>query len=224
MKTYIKYLLFTVVVNAYANDDMCRSLSLNGGDNFTLANAIENTYFYGDSSLLTYKDCPKIDDKCINRFMKNNKIKNNTKLLVGRKFNEFICASNINSDSAGWVKIKSLKFPKEVIFTPNSLIGKWIYDENYIAIEKENNNLRITGYAIWHGGQDNAGEEIIHDGEIDFSAPTPKNSSFKINNDSNCEIKLNLVNNQYLIVKDNNSCGGMNVTFNGVYSKDFTAK
>ncbi len=58
----------------------------------------------------------------------------------------------------------------------------------------------------------------IHTGEVEFEAAPNGNFLTLEENEDLCSVTLRLVGD-YLVVSDNLKCGGVNVTFNGVYRK-----
>ena len=96
-------------------------------------------------------------------------------------------------------------------------LGDWKYGDNSISFthNKLAGFLNVTGNAIWKGLGDN-----VHVGEID-GRYEPLNGVIEYSDgdgEYDCRATLRLVGN-YLIVSDNLRCGGMNVTFTGVYLK-----
>lgn len=75
--------------------------------------------------------------------------------------------------------------------------------------------LRVEGQAYWFGAVVN-GERVMHEGAVEGEAQ-PDENRLQIT-DGACEVKLSLAGG-FLNVQDNRGCGGMNVTFTGMWQK-----
>lgn len=76
-------------------------------------------------------------------------------------------------------------------------------------------SLKVDGQAYWFGAVVD-GERVMHEGAVEGEAP-PNENRLHIT-DSSCEVTLSLIGG-FLNVQDNRECGGMNVTFSGVWQK-----
>lgn len=76
-------------------------------------------------------------------------------------------------------------------------------------------SLKVSGQAYWFGAVVN-GERVTHEGAVDGEAAPGENRLHLV--DGTCEVHLTLVGS-FLNVRDNGECGGMNVTFTGVWQK-----
>lgn len=121
------------------------------------------------------------------------------------------------SETIGWMLSENLEFV-EFSRNPNPAdwLGAWSYRDNSLNIERGERagELAVAGTAIWHGAGDN-----FHVGDIE-STGTPKGHVLKLGDDTGeeCQATLWLIG-RLLVAADNLRCGGMNVTFAGVYSK-----
>ena len=127
--------------------------------------------------------------------------------LVGRK-----------GSGPGWVRSKEIRL---VDSDPNPPLaawaGTWVQGENRIRIStKTSGKLDLEGEAYWHGFGDN-----VHSGEFSAEA-TPASNHMHVEDDS-CHIDLALIG-KYILANDNNSCGGANVRFWGVWKRRAQAK
>ncbi len=99
-----------------------------------------------------------------------------------------------------------------------SWLGDWRYGENTIRFtnNKLAGFLNVTGDALWRGLGDN-----VHVGEMDERVE-PRLNIVKVGESSTdeheCKVTLRLVG-EFLVVHDNMRCGGMNVSFSGVYRR-----
>jgi hypothetical protein len=115
-----------------------------------------------------------------------------------------------------WLPWDKPEFPEFLSEKSPNRVGEWRYFDNPLKITRigQTEEFKVTSNAFWKGLGDN-----IHVGEI-VSQGTLNKSIIKLKQDD-CELKLNLVLH-YLVVSDNLQCGGLNVTFSGVYLKKST--
>ena len=142
-------------------------------------------------------------------------------VVVNRVHNGFACAwySAIKGGpTVGWLKVSDLAIAAPARSTgTKTWLGEWLYEEN--GIEFTDNKLagflNVTGSATWKGLGDN-----VHVGEID-GRYAPENGVINYSDgddEYDCKITMRLLGS-YLIVADNLKCGGVNVTFSGVYTR-----
>jgi hypothetical protein len=179
--------------------------SVKGGKN-------EKVYFYDDD-----RDCPN-DKNCRTK----SYVIPNDEVIVSRNFGRWACAwyqPKKGAETVGWLALDKLEF-KETNLNPaqKDWLGKWNYAGNSIEIGKGKtaDSLTITGDAFWKGLGDN-----VHVGELDESSK-PAGNELKIGESESgeyaCKVTMRLLG-RYLLVADNLHCGGVNVTFSGVYLK-----
>ena len=172
----------------------------------------EKVYFYDDS-----RDCPN-DKNCRTK----SYVIPRDEVIVSRNFGKWSCVwfqPKKGSETVGWIASDKLQFieSNRTLETVDWL-GKWNYAGNQIEIGKGKtaDALTITGSAFWKGSGNN-----IHVGELDESSK-PAGNELKIGENETgeygCKVTMRLVG-KYLIVSDNLQCGGVNVTFSGVYQK-----
>lgn len=169
----------------------------------------QRTHFYGDEN-----DCPN-SVNC----KKKSYLITGDEVIIGRTYNGFACAwyqPKKGSETVGWLPIKNLTIQGKK--SPRySWIGNWKFGENDIRFipMKNNRKLKVKGNAFWRGLGDN-----IHIGELDHSG-TPRNGMMSLGNKAekyDCYVKMQRLG-KYLLVADNKKCGGVNVTFDGIYVK-----
>jgi hypothetical protein len=118
----------------------------------------------------------------------------------------------------GWVKSDKLVFQhadsgKDV----ESWIGMWKYSLDVITISsKDGRSLNVEGRASWQGPIIR-GESVLHFGAISGDV-TPSNNHAHFSDTDGCTADFSRIG-RYLVVADNGHCGGMNVSFRGVYLK-----
>lgn len=173
----------------------------------------DRVYFYNDFE----DDCPG-KEKCRAKAY----VVPGDRLIISRSFGEFGCAWFApvrGMPTIGWIKLESLRFaaapPKSRLA---SWLGEWRYADN--SIKFTNNKLagwlNVTGNALWRGIGDN-----VHIGELDDRVK-PEGDVVKIGENETdeyaCKVTMRQIG-EFLVVDDNMNCGGMNVTFSGVYRK-----
>lgn len=169
-------------------------------------------YFYNDDK----DDCPS-SASCRRKAF----VVGGDDVIVNRSFGEYSCAwhsPRSGRPTVGWVKTSDLEL-NWTLRDPSTepWLGQWRYGENGIEFTENKlaGNLNVTGTAIWKGIGDN-----VHVGEID-GRYEPKNGviSYSDGDDEyDCKARLRLLG-KYLIVSDNLKCGGVNVSFSGIYTQ-----
>jgi hypothetical protein len=143
-------------------------------------------------------------------------IKTGDSVVVTRMEGDWTCGYLTSRKGAGpgWVRSSDIRL---VNFDPTPPLaawaGTWVQGENRIRIQSSKipGKLGLEGEASWHGFGDN-----VHSGEFSGDA-IPARNQLHIEDDS-CKIDLALMG-KYILANDNNSCGGMNVRFWGVWKR-----
>ena len=133
----------------------------------------------------------------------------------------FRCAYYGSSDGkivAGFIPIENLKaLVEDNGMSIDFAIGTWKYDSDSIVIK-----AAAAGQVSGDGQAYYQTAETVNDGAFSAQAPLAagqKELVFKEGNDeSSCVVKLHR-RGPYLVASDNNNCGGLNVSFNGIYTK-----
>ncbi|HEY8562911.1 MAG TPA: hypothetical protein VIL74_21210 [Pyrinomonadaceae bacterium] len=173
----------------------------------------ERIYFYGDER----EDCPG---------GKNCRLKSylipGDEVIVSRVFGEYACGwfqpAKKGGETVGWLKTDNLEWLETNRKTAADWLGEWLFYDNAIVIKQSKTPglLDVSGDATWKGLGDN-----VHVGEIDESA-RPAGDRLNLGENETeeyaCKVSMQFVGN-YLVVGDNLRCGGVNVTFSGVYRK-----
>jgi hypothetical protein len=142
-------------------------------------------------------------------------------LIVSRAYGKYVCSwyqPKKGDETVGWILASELE-----IFSPvkapllNKWLGEWESNGNTINIRRgqKPRTLKITGNAFWRGLGDN-----IHIGELDYTG-IPKGYRLETGSGPDkydCWVKMQMVGD-FLIASDNMNCGGVNVSFSGVYRK-----
>lgn len=120
-------------------------------------------------------------------------------------------------ETIGWIPLDNLSF-KPSSSIRQSWIGNWEYGEGEIKVipQKRDGSYKFDGKTFWVG----QGEGNVSIGDIEFvDSPIANRLTTKPTEDlADCKVKMQLLGD-YLIVSDNTKCGGLNVTFSGIYRK-----
>ena len=171
----------------------------------------QRAHFFGDEGA-----CPN-GRNC----QKNSYVIPGDEVIVSSSAGKFACAwyqPKKGRETVGWILADRIEFIA-VNTTPRltEWLGEWSYRNNAFTVARSGQpgELRVIGSAMWQGAGDN-----IHVGDIDATG-TPKGNVVKVEDypdNEGCKAMLWLIGSR-MVAKDNLNCGGMNVTFAGVYSK-----
>ena len=185
-------------------------------EDYQLGEIKEKSRFIHDDDGKTGDACPSEDaKKCPIVKM----IRAKTPVVISKKYNEFYCVYNPRNSSSGWVNEKHLDIVSAKKIGISDWTGNWSDGQEKIKIEKDKAGLHVSGEAVWFGAVLDDGDQVVHTGGLDFIGQPEEGklvSLAKEQYDCGAEL-INL--GRYLIVRDNGSCGGMNVRFNGVYKR-----
>jgi hypothetical protein len=144
-------------------------------------------------------------------------------LLTGRIQGAYVCAfyPSRGGGSAGWVRRDRLASqPAEPSPALSAWAGRWADGDNTIKLSAKAGALIADGDAYWPSANPPLSERPggPNIGQLGGSAkPTGGRVVFKDGDgEYDCAATLNLVG-RFLVVADNNNCGGANVSFTGVY-------
>lgn len=174
------------------------------------------------------------DDPCPNENVKlcpqKHKINAEVPIIVSsKKARGFYCvhdmrklASNENPDRRyGWVNEKEITFIPSKQSKISDWLGTWVGDWGGKIKIKETNSgvLHAIGYIEQVRFHEGDGSNITYTGEFDFETK-PENEKIILTPEKSydCGIELHRTGG-YLFVTDNGHCGGMNVRFNDMYTK-----
>ncbi|HZI19135.1 MAG TPA: hypothetical protein VEY09_11115 [Pyrinomonadaceae bacterium] len=166
-------------------------------------------HFWGDDD-----DCP---DGPAARCRLKSYLVAGDEMIVSRRRGGFVCAwfqPRRGGETVGWLPADRLLIGENAPEPPPAAwAGHWKFYDSFIEIKRGRRagELVVEGQAYWKGLGDN-----VHVGEIN-SALTPRGGRAIVEDDT-CRVSLRLVG-PYLVVNDNKQCGGVNVTFDGVYRK-----
>jgi len=147
-------------------------------------------------------------------------------VATGRRDGDWACVSHYGSGS-GWMLANRLQ-PLQPDLHP--LAAAWTGTWTPLGLKKQPRDavtklvistgvapgsLKVNGEAYWFGAVVN-GERVMHEGAVEGEAQTNENRLHIT--EGACEVDLALIGG-FLNVQDNRECGGMTVTFTGVWQK-----
>ena len=145
-------------------------------------------------------------------------------VLTGRTLGAYTCAFYPNrvDGSAGWVETARLT-AQPIIAAPalTAWAGHWVDGDDKITLTVKKGLLSADGDAWWPSAHPPASQYPggPNEGELSGDAAPKANRVVFTDNDPNgCTATLTLAG-ELLLVADNGGCGGMNVTFSGVYTR-----
>lgn len=169
-------------------------------------------YFYGEE-----EGCPGPAAKCRQKAY----LVPGDEVITSRAFGEWVCAwyqPARGHETVGWLAAASLaavETPAPTALTP--WLGTWVFYDDEVRLGRGSRagTLSVAGEATWIGV--NPGN--VHTGELEGeAAPAAGVLTLGGTEEFDCRATLRLVG-PYLLVTDNKQCGGVNVTFDGVYRR-----
>jgi len=145
-------------------------------------------------------------------------------LLTGAASGSYVCAffPGKNGGSAGYVRQDEIAPGPLIAITPLAAwTGEWRSGDNSIALRADGPRLTASGSAYWPSANPSLKERPggPNLGEMSGTAiPQGNTVVFAGQDPSDCRVTLTLVP-PFLLAVDNANCGGMNVSFTGVYRR-----
>jgi hypothetical protein len=145
-------------------------------------------------------------------------------VITGVPSGAYVCAffPGRNGGSAGYVlQSEIVEQPPAASLPLAAWVGTWRDGDNSIALRADGARLIASGNAYWPSANPSpryrpGGPNI---GELDGSAlPQGNIVAFGDDGPAECHVRLTLLP-PFLLAADNKNCGGMNVSFTGVYRR-----
>jgi hypothetical protein len=170
---------------------------------------------YTKDSSVSAKDCPAQKTECE---LKPNLNRGN-KVIIIKQYKDFSCVWSPSKDGIvyGWIPTKLLKNSKPAEVTDSKdWLGKWYMPHTQINFSKgkQLSQLIIKGNSQWKG----EGQGQVNTGELENKTVELNKNEATVNADG-CQIYFRLVNRANLLAVDNGQCGGLNVSFGGLYTR-----
>jgi hypothetical protein len=150
-------------------------------------------------------------------------------VIVDRVAGDWACAwfAGGRVPTMGYLRVAELEFAAAPAATKGSdWVGGWEQvpagsgePVATLLISLHHDGLRIDGEAQWFGNVVD-GERVVHVGSIEVEGleANTDHTGFQPPDEYECGASFRLVGD-YLIADDNGRCGGMNVTFDGIYQR-----
>lgn len=174
------------------------------------------------------KQCPSAAPACRDRpFLVSGDV-----VLTTVRRGDFVCADYVNAkgvETIGWLPAAALVAVSPAPLTTAGWQGTWRRIEAVIHIKPVGNGALVAGGSATYGAFD---AERVASGRVnsgDFSGrATPSGDtlfisdppavSFEAAPETSCAVRMRRIAS-YMLVEDNKGCGGMNVSFTGIYVK-----
>ncbi|PXA84545.1 hypothetical protein DMC47_39900 [Nostoc sp. 3335mG] len=155
-------------------------------------------------------------------------------VVTGKREGAFVCAGFVNtrgSTTIGWFPAAALAPLPAAERQPNDWVGHWSAPEQDITIKAAGGGmLHVSGDATWGMGDKWRRENgAVHIGEVKgtarpvggviaFTEGDDKTLPYTAGDEDACSIRM-VRRGPYLLARDNNQCGGLNVSFTGFYRR-----
>jgi len=206
-----------IAARAQTPDDTCRNGSFPANET---AVGRAQVIGAGRVSLLSDDDgCPAETQKCRGTTV----LAPGAIVLSGHRHGAFVCAFDPAHDDAGYLETARLKpLPVDAAPPLKAWAGRWSYGDDTIRLTAKGATLTVDGQAYWPSAHPSArqfpgGPNL---GDLSGTA-TPKGNAVTFADASDpqaCSATLRLIGD-VIVATDNGACGGMNVSFSGVYRK-----
>ncbi len=209
-------LLAITATSAWGQDGaMCRNGLFPNEKQFAIAKigGTARAFFYDDTD-----GCPNRSGECLTSSYLNP----GDTVVFSRIRNGFACAyfPDDEGGTAGWVDMKHLLLQPRLTNPPiEAWLGRWNSSGNpTLEFSKDLGALRVRGETYWPGPPGTHDWPSTHEGAIAGRVDVSGHKGSYRDEDL-CEVKFTLLGN-FLIASDNRKCGGANVSFSAVYTRD----
>ena len=214
---FLLALIGAPAAHAQAQDMMCRNGLFPSESTIGMAKVAgtDKLFFLNDSD-----GCPNETAACRQRAY----VVGGDQVLTGRTVGAYVCAfyPSRGGGSAGWVQTARLT-PLPVNAAPalSAWAGHWVDGDDTLTLTIKKGLLSADGDAYWPSAHPSASQFPGGPNVGDLSgeaAPKANRVVFTDNDPNGCTATATLVGG-LLAVADNGGCGGMNVHFDGVYTR-----
>jgi len=201
-----------------SDEDMCRNGLFPSQQEFhlaTVATTAPRLYFFDD-----WNGCPQKGASC----QKKGYVLPGDHLLLGKTRGEWTCAwyQGQAHETVGWVRSRDLAIQPDTEPQAADWDGKWTIYRNRggIGISRKGSAWYVSGNAYWGSGD---GTNLGYlAGELKVRGRRAHVGGAMRDDAEDCGADLVRIG-EFLIVHDNERCGGLNVRFDGVYTRAFTS-
>jgi hypothetical protein len=136
-------------------------------------------------------------------------------VLLGRSRSGYVCAFDAGRDLTGWLPQQRVAAqPIDPAPPLAAWVGTWRLYDNSIVLKQAGESLEAEGEAYWPSKSKMPANEGAFDGTA-----KPSGNRLHFGDDrQGCEVDLALAG-PFLLVADNQGCGGHNVSFTGIFSR-----
>ncbi len=184
--------------------------------------AVDRVYFVANASA-PRPSCPSPEPACrLKPFLVRG-----DEVLVAPSNGPYLCAtfkSRQGVETRGWLPAAALSVAPPKAFSALDWVGAWRRGKDgFIDIESRGDKIVVRGQATWTSATttntgDLSGEGIPRDGVLAIGYDPAKSTSPPNADSGECAARLEIGASR-LFVEDNGNCGGLNVSFNGVYDR-----
>jgi hypothetical protein len=207
-------LFFALPAHAQTTDeDMCRNGLFPSQSEFhlaTVAASATRLYFFDD-----WNGCPQKGASCQTKAY----VVPGDHLLLGKTHGDWSCAwyEGKTHETVGWVRNRDLVMQANGEAAQTDFSGKWKQYNypGYVSVTRKGDVWYVLGQAYW------SSDVATHFGELEGELKTRGSRAHvgaTMGDADNCGADLTRIGD-FLIVYDNARCGGVNVRFNGVYTR-----
>jgi hypothetical protein len=219
---------------AHAEDALCRGVAEISTDpnlNLTLghiSSKAARVHFMKDGVM--QPGCPDRTPACADKAY----LVPGDRLILSTRHDAFICATYLNTkrnSRTGWLPADAVAYDMAKPIASTDWFGKWSYREADISVKAGKTGTLLIEGAATYGARDPDRVKLgaVHTGTIEGEVtPTGDRLSFAIGDEGTlpveqgeefgCKVWMRRLG-PWLIVDDNNNCGGVKVTFRGVYTR-----
>jgi len=186
----------------------------------------ERAYFFRNGA--EGKDCPNSSEEC----RAGAYLVPGDQIGLGRRNGAFVCAEFVDAKGrsrSGWLLASDVASPAPVALA--DWIGSWSREEATITIKTASKAgaLSIEGLATFGGSDpERVRRGAVNSGEIEgLAIPNGADLSFTMGGNGvtlpleqgeGCKVWIGRLG-RFNLVSDNSGCGGLNVSFSGVYAR-----
>ncbi|WP_407529198.1 hypothetical protein [Methylobacterium oryzisoli] len=194
----------------------------------------ERTHFVKDA--IERKSCPDASLECRARAY----LVSGDRVLIGARRGSYLCATYLapgdrkrtDTGRSGWLPAAAVTVAPAAAVAPEGWLGTWTRVEATIRVKPgaRPGTLAVTGDATWGSlDPDRVRRGAVNLGSLEGTVtPSGDALSFAMGEKgtlpvgqgdaADCKVWMRRLG-PWLVVDDNNACGGMNVSFRGLYSR-----
>jgi hypothetical protein len=205
---------------AHAEDAFCAGVpKISTDPNLTLghiSSKATRVHFVKDGS--TQPGCPDHPPACTDKAY----LVHGDRLILSTRRDAFICATYVNTKRAariGWLPVDALAYDMAKPIASTDWLGKWSYDEADITVKAGKTGTLLIEGAATYGARnpDRVKRGAVNTGAIEGEA-TPTGDRLNFTMEFGCKVWMRRLG-PWLVVDDDDNCGGINVTFRGIYTR-----